>query len=482
MNNVDLILLVSSAVALLLGLGIGALIWHRIAVLERQKMVQQMDALRAQSEDLNARLDTAQHRLNAAEQRANEAQRAEAVAQDRVRHQAEELAKADAYRKQLADAQAALARKESDYQHLQTASAEQIGLLKQAKEELSAQFEKLAHKIFDEKSRRFSESNQQSLQQSLNPFREQLKGFQERVNQIYDIENRQHGELREQLKTLQEMNHSISREAHNLTRALKGDNKAQGNWGEVILERVLEESGLRKGHEYDTQQSFTDEQGRRRQPDVIVHLPDDKDIIIDAKVSLIAYERYCSSEDDSERSAALKEHIQSVRQHIGGLSTKAYQHIEGLRTLDFVFIFIPVEAAFMAAFEHDPELFRSAYEQNIVVVGPTTLLATLRTVQSIWRYERQNRNAEKIAREAGALHDQFVLVSESLEDLGKHLDRGQQAYEKTLKRMTEGRGNVVGRIARLEALGAKVKKQIPAALSDRADLQHDDTDNSAIDD
>ena len=211
---------------------------------------------------------------------------------------------------------------------------------------------------------------------------------------------------------------------------------------------------------------------------MIVRLPDEKDIIIDAKVSLIAYERYCSAESESERRDYLKAHIQSVRQHIAGLSTKAYQHIEGIRTLDFVFIFIPVEAAFMTAFEHDPELFRNAYEQNIIVVGPTTLLATLRTVQSIWRYERQNLNAEKIAREAGALHDQFALVVESLEDIGKHLDRGQSAYEKTIKRMTEGRGNLVGRVARLEQLGAKVKKTLPTALTERADVQQDDSDDN----
>ncbi|WP_372862128.1 DNA recombination protein RmuC [Spongiibacter sp.] len=458
-----------------LGLLAGSLLSRRFAARERDSLAQQLASLQVEQQLIR-------EELRSAEQRAVEARQAEAIAVERQSSQLEQLQlierERDDAREKLAQSQSALASKESDYRHLQTASSEQIALLKQARESLSEQFEQLAHRIFDEKSRRFSESNQQNLQQSLHPFREQLKGFQERVNQIYDIENRQHGELREQLKTLQEMNGNISREAHNLTRALKGDNKAQGNWGEVILERVLEESGLRKGHEYDTQQSFTDEQGRRRQPDVIVRLPDDKDIIIDAKVSLLAYERYCSSEDEAERSRFLKEHVQSVRQHVSGLSTKAYQHIEGLRTLDFVFIFIPVEAAFMAAFEHDTELFRSAYEQNIIVVGPTTLLATLRTVQSIWRYERQNRNAEQIAKEAGALHDQFALVVESLEDIGKHLERGQGAYEKTIKRMTEGRGNLVGRVARLEKLGAKVKKALPAAITDRADVQLADSDDS----
>ena len=239
---------------------------------------------------------------------------------------------------------------------------------------------------------------------------------------------------------------------------------------------MLEESGLRKGHEYETQVSFTDDSGRRRQPDVIVRLPDNKDIVIDAKVSLVAYERYCSAELDSDRQLALREHIQSIKNHVSGLSTKAYQHIEEIRSLDFVFIFIPVEAAFMAAFEHDPDVFRQAYEQNIIVVGPTTLLATLRTVQSIWRYERQNQNAEKIAKEAGGLHDQFALVLESLEDIGKHLGRSRDAYEKTLDRLTRGRGNLVGRVGRLEALGAKVKKTLPQRLAERADLESDLSD------
>ncbi|WP_269618309.1 DNA recombination protein RmuC [Zhongshania sp. BJYM1] len=383
------------------------------------------------------------------------------------------LASAELKSHELADA---LARKESAFTHLQTATAEQIALLSDAKKQLTEQFEQLANRIFDEKSQRFQVHSRDALDVQLKPFREQLKEFRGRVDHIYDNENRERGELKEQLKNLQEMNRSISKEAQNLTRALKGDNKAQGNWGEVILERVLEESGLRKGHEYETQVSFTDDSGRRRQPDVIVHLPDDKDIVIDAKVSLIAYERYCSSEDETERQAFLREHAQSVKAHINGLSTKGYEHIEGLRTLDFVFIFIPVEAAFMAAFEHDPELFRNAYEKNIIVVGPTTLLATLRTVQSIWRYERQNQNADEIAKQAGALHDQFALVLQSLEDVGKHLDRGRDAYEKTLNRMTLGKGNLVSRVSRLEALGAKVKKTLPVGLTDRADIDKTDYD------
>lgn len=388
--------------------------------------------------------------------------------------------KLSALSKLYSEQQVSSARIESEYKHFQVSSAEKMALLTDAKLQLSDQFEKLANRIFEEKHAKFQNVSKDSLESTLKPFREQMSAFRSRVDDIYDKENRERGELKEQLKNLQEMNSNISKEAQNLTRALKGDNKAQGNWGEVILEKVLEESGLRKGHEYETQQSFSDESGRRRQPDVIVRLPDEKDIIVDAKVSLIAYERYCSAEDDAERDLALREHINSVKQHISGLSTKAYQHIEGLRTLDFVFIFIPIESAFMTAFEHDPEMFRNAYEQNIIVVGPTTLLATLRTVQSIWRHERQNLNAEKIAKEAGALHDQFALVLQSLEDVGKHLNRGQEAYEKTLSRMSSGRGNLVGRVSRLEALGAKVKKPLPASLLERANIETGGEDSEEL--
>lgn len=468
----------STALALLIGLGVGLVIQRRIAAVQLDAVQSQIAALQLSLEQQATQLAEGQASLQACQDQLHASQRDLAVNADRVAQQAEALAQSRAslsQHEQLnSELKTELARQQSAYQHLQTATAEQIALLSDAKKQLTDQFEQLANRIFDEKSQRFQSHSREALELQLKPFRDQLSEFRGRVDHIYSDENRERGELKEQLKNLQEMNRNISKEAQNLTRALKGDNKAQGNWGEVILERVLEESGLRKGHEYLTQQSFTDDSGKRRQPDVIVRLPDDKDIVIDAKVSLIAYERYCSSEDDAERQTFLREHAQSVKAHINGLSTKGYEHIEELRTLDFVFIFIPVEAAFMAAFEHDPELFRSAYEKNIIVVGPTTLLATLRTVQSIWRYERQNQNAEKIAKEAGALHDQFALVVQSLEDIGKHLDRGRDAFDKTMNRMTVGRGNLVGRVSRLEALGAKVKKTLPVALTDRADVDLDE--------
>ncbi|CAA0088617.1 Uncharacterised protein [Zhongshania aliphaticivorans] len=469
-------------VSLCLGVGIATLLIQRGSALQIRVQKERADSVQLLLDEQGLLNTTLKKQLEDAQNKVVSLERDLAVVEERLNSQAialtaseASLAAADQKNSDLKDA---LARKESAYSHLETSTKEQLTLLTDAKKQLTDQFEQLANRIFDEKSQRFQAHSRDALDIQLKPFREQLKEFRGRVDHIYDNENRERGELKEQLKNLQEMNRSISKEAQNLTRALKGDNKAQGNWGEVILERVLEESGLRKGHEYETQLSFTDETGRRRQPDVIVRLPDDKDIVIDAKVSLLAYERYCSSDDDEARQACLREHAQSVKAHINGLSVKGYEHIEGLRTLDFVFIFIPVEAAFMAAFEHDPELFRNAYEKNIIVVGPTTLLATLRTVQSIWRYERQNQNAEEIARQAGALHDQFALVVQSLEDIGKHLDRGRDAYEKTLNRMTLGKGNLVSRVSRLETLGAKVKKTLPTSLTDRADIDRVEVDGS----
>ena len=354
---------------------------------------------------------------------------------------------------------------------------EKMRLLEQARDQLTAQFKQLSDAIFEQKQKTFNESSRQTLESLLTPFRDQLKEFRTRVDHIYDKESRDRSTLKEQIAQLQQVNQRMSAEAVNLTRALKGDSKTRGNWGEVILERVLEESGLRKGHEYETQASFTQQDGRRLQPDVIVHLPDEKDIVIDAKVSLVAYEQYASAEDETERKQALQAHVRSVKQHIDGLSLKSYEHISSINSLDFVLIFVPIESAFMAAFDADPELFRTAYEKNIIVVSPTTLLATLRTVQSIWRHEHQNRNAETIAREAGGLHDQFVMMLASLEDVGKHLDRSREAYEKTLDRISRGRGNLVRRVEKLEKLGAKVKRSLPKKYQTDDDIESLTTDD-----
>jgi DNA recombination protein RmuC len=346
---------------------------------------------------------------------------------------------------------------------------EKLKLLAEAKQQLTHEFETLAQKILEEKSERFTKQNQVNIDNTLNPLREQLTEFRKRVEDVYDKDSKDRTSLRSELSHLQLLNQRIGEEALNLTRALKGDNKAQGNWGEVVLERVLEESGLRKGHEYETQVTLHSADGQRRHPDVIVRLPDNKDIVIDAKVTLVAYERYCNAAIESERETALRQHIAAVRAHIDGLSLKQYENLPGVRSLDFVLIFIPIEAAFLAAFEHDANVFREAYEKNIIVVSPTTLLATLRTVQTIWRYERQNANADAIAKQAGALHDQFAMLLQSLQDIGKHLDKSRDAYEQTIDRFSRGRGNLVKRVSELSKLGAKTKKSLPPELLEGAE-------------
>lgn len=361
-----------------------------------------------------------------------------------------------------------------------SASAEKIEDFQQIKKQLQADFELLANRIFDEKTERFSLDSKVSLDSTLNPLREQLSDFKRKVEDVYDKDSKDRVKLGAELSQLKELNQRMSEEALNLTKALKGDNKMQGNWGEVILERVLEESGLHKGREYDTQVSLKSGEGGRRNPDVILRLPENKDIVIDSKVSLVHYENYCNNEDETARQQALKQHIASVRGHVNGLSFKDYENLDGINSLDFVFVFIPIESAFMAAFENDQNIFREAYEKNIIVVGPTTLLATLRTVQSIWRYERQNKNAEEIARQAGAMHDKFVSFIGDLDKISEHLTRANLAHDQAMNKLATGKGNLVSSTQRLEKLGAKVKKTVPAHLlteNDRSVSNNDEIRN-----
>jgi DNA recombination protein RmuC len=347
---------------------------------------------------------------------------------------------------------------------------EHIQILEQTRERLGQEFENLANRIFDEKSEKFSAMSKSKLDQTLTPLRQQLVEFKTRVEDVYDKESRDRVSLSHQIGELKSLNQKISEDAINLTNALKGDNKAQGNWGEVVLERLLEESGLRKGHEYETQVALKSDAGQRRNPDVIVRLPENRDLVIDAKVSLLDYERYHSAGEDSEKQVHLRAHIASIKRHIQGLSAKAYESLEGIRTLDFVLIFIPIETAFLLAFEHEPGLFKQAYDKNVIVVSPTTLLATLRTIQSIWRYERQNRNAEAIAQQAGRVHDQVVRVAESLEDVGKYLGKAQDSWHRTKERLRTGRGNLLMTADKLEQLGARTRKQ----LSKENPTEHDE--------
>ncbi len=369
---------------------------------------------------------------------------------------------------ELAAVQSEYGRLEERLEQEGRTAQEKLELLQGARKQLGEEFSNLANRIFEEKSQRLVQTNQETLKATLDPLKTQIKDFRKKVEDVYDKESRDRVSLRHELENLKQLNQRMSEDAVNLTRALKGDKKTQGNWGEVVLERVLEDSGLRKGYEYETQFSAVSAEGQRRLPDVVVRLPDDKDIIIDSKVSLVDYERYVNAENEEDRQAALAAHVRAIKQHIKGLSLKEYEQLEGLRSLDFVLLFIPIESAFMAAFDSDPTMFKTAYDKQIIVVSPTTLLATLRTVQTIWRYEHQNRNAEKIAQQAGSIHDQFARVLESLQDIGKHLNRAQEAWEKTRGRMSRGRGNLVKKVQELEKLGARTKKTLPAKMLDEA--------------
>jgi len=362
--------------------------------------------------------------------------------------------------------------------HEQVKNAEEkLTLLKESEARLSIQFEHLASKIFEERNRQFTEHNKASMDHIVKPLREQLGEFKQRIETVYDNENKDRISLTEQIKLLRNETTQMNKEALNLTRALKGDKKTQGNWGEMILETVLERSGLRKGIEYDTQGSFRDEDNRLFKPDVIVHLPEDKDIIIDSKVSLIAYEQYCAAEDDNERSQYLKQHTDAVRNHIKGLSAKDYSALKGLRSLDFVLLFMPIEAAFIAAFQADERLFTDAFEHNIVVVTPTTLLATLRTIENIWRYERQNENAKLIADKAGVVYDKIRGFVEDLDKLGKQLSTVQGTYEGVMNKLTLGNGNLIRQANSFLELGVKVKKSLPKHINQQAGIEEDSDEN-----
>lgn len=341
---------------------------------------------------------------------------------------------------------------------------EKIELLQSAKEQMKAEFNVLANRIFEEKNERMVQNNKASLETTLGPLKTQLTDFKKKVEDVYDKESRDRVSLQNELEQLKKLNTQMSEDALNLTRALKGDKKTQGNWGELVLERVLEQSGLRKGTEYETQVALKAEDGSRRYPDVIIRLPDNKDVVVDAKMSLVDYEQCVNADNDEDKEHFLSRHVSAVANHISSLSVKEYEKLEGIRSLDFVLMFIPIESAFIAAFDADPETFSKAYDKQVIVVSPTTLLVTLRTIQTIWRYEHQNRNAEKIAALAGGIFDQFSLIVESLDDVGRSLGKAQDSFDQAHKRLSTGKGNMVKRVQQLQDLGARTKKKLPASV------------------
>jgi len=332
--------------------------------------------------------------------------------------------------------------------------------LNESKEQMGEAFENLANKIFDDKSKKLVDNNKESLNTVLNPLQDKIRQFEKRVEETYDKESKERFSLAKEIKQLQEMNTQISEDAVNLTNALKGDNKAQGNWGEMILETLLENSGLVKGREYEVQVSLQSAEGGKFQPDVIVHLPESRDIIIDSKVSLKAWDAYCSADEADEKAELLKLHVQSVRSHVKGLSGKDYQNLAGLSTLDYVFMFMPIDAAYSVAIQNDPDLSQYAFEKNIVFVSPTMLLTTLKLAQNLWRLDQQNRNAVEIAEKAGALYDKFVNFVTDLEDVGARIDSSKKSYDKAHNKLRSGTGNLIRRVEDLKTLGAKTSKKL----------------------
>lgn len=333
-----------------------------------------------------------------------------------------------------------------------------------SQELITQQFELLAHKIFDEKTKKLDDVSTKNLTVLLDPLKERLKDFERKVEEVYAIERSERGVLKGELNKLLELNHVMSKEAQSLSRALKGDVKTQGNWGEMILENILERSGLREGEEYVTQgieMGLRSEEGGRLLPDIVVKVPGGKHLIVDSKVSLKAYESYSSCDSDDDRLRFAKLHIQSLEAHMSGLSSKRYHLAEGLQSPDFVILFMPLEPAFALAFREKPEIFQNAWEKNIAIVSPTTLLTTLRTVASLWKQEKQQKNAYDIARRGGLLYEKFASLLSDLRVLGDRLDSSQKAYSEVIKKMSDGRGNLISQVEELKELGAKTEKQLP---------------------
>lgn len=389
----------------------------------------------------------------------------EQVAEGWQQRAAEESSKNQQLTQQLQELLAQISALKAEKNFLQEKLEKQIQQTEELQKRLTVEFENIANRVMKQRTEEFNATNQRSLGELLNPLKEKITEFEQTVQNTYEKELREKLSLGEELKKLTEMNRQMSQDATNLTNALKGDAKKQGNWGEVVLERVLERSGLTLGQEYKREDVVEGSEGEVIRPDVIIYLPDNKHIIVDSKVSLVAYERYVSTDDDFVREKSIKEHILSIRNHVKGLSEKNYQNARNINTPDFVLLFMPIEAAFAAAVQNDSELFSFAWEKHIVIVSPTTLLATLRTIASIWKQENQTKNAQEIARLSGTLYDKLVGFAEDMEKIKTNIDRADKAYDEALKKLKDGKGNVIRTAEKIKELGAKTgNKTLPEAF------------------
>jgi len=410
------------------------------------------ETLRKQAEALNAAKITAEERSRILEHQAQ--------AQQLVMKEKESL---------INDLNVQLSRKTTENEGLN----EKLSTLKKDIENLQEnfrnEFKNLANDILEEKTKKFTEQNRSKLDEILKPLSEKIRDFEKKVEDTYDKESKQRFSLEKEIKNLAELNQQISKEANNLTHALKGQTKTQGNWGEIILESILEKSGLVRDREYSVQASYTNEQGKRLQPDVIIAYPGVRSLVVDSKVSLLAYERYASAETKEEQDKALRDHLLSVRTHIAELSSKNYQDLYQLKGLDFVILFMPVEPAYLIAMQAEPDLWSYAYERRVLLISPTNLIAVLRMISNLWRVEYQNKNAVEIARQSADLLDKFVGFLEDLEDVGRKLESTRQSYDASMNKLSTGKGNLIRRAEKIKELGAKPSKEIPKTLLDKAE-------------
>jgi DNA recombination protein RmuC len=433
----NVILLASFIIALTIGIFIGKQLFAANSKSEKASLEEKINGLLAQMEHIKTQLQqTVQER-------------------ETIRGEKESLA-------------IQLSKKETDFENLWERNKEQKDEVEKLQEKFTKEFENLANKILDEKTTKFTEQNKENLKNILTPLQDKILNFEKKVEDTHKESIDYHAALRQQILGLREMNEQMSKETLNLTKALKGDSKMQGNWGELILERVLEKSGLEKGREYEVQQSFVTEEGNRVFPDVVINLPDGKKMVVDSKVSLTAYEKYVNEHDDTEKANHLKEHINSIKRHVEQLGNKNYHDLYQMESPDFVLLFIPIESAFAIALNEDTSLYNKAFEKNIVIVTPSTLLATLRTIDSMWTNQKQQENAVEIARQAGALYDKFEGFVSDLVKIGNKIKDTKTEYDNAMNKLVDGNGNLITRVENLKKMGAKAKKSLPENILQRA--------------
>ena len=443
------------------------------AALDKRLMEERLDVRARTAERAAAELTTTQRELREISER-HEVSKADGI---RLRSENSQLtSQLEKSREEVAEARADAGAAKLHLTEIRTrldeaekGYREKEALFKEASDALKKEFQLLANQIFEHQGQRLRTANTEQLNSVLTPFKDQIKDFKQRVEEVYTTDAKDRASLLTEVRNLQEASERVNREAESLTRALKGDTRVQGSWGEVVLERVLEDSGLRRDHEYLVQTSFRNEGGELKRPDVIIRLPGDKDVVVDAKVSLAAYEQALAGTDEPTREAAITRHVQSLRTHVRNLAGQDYDRLHGVRSLDFVLLFMPVEAAFTMAMERDPSIFTEAFEKRLVIVSPTTLMMTLRIIDNVWRYEKQSRNAQEIARRAGALYDKVRVILEDMDQLGKSLGTAKRSYDSAYARLVSGKGNLVRQVEQFRELGADVKKALPRDLIEAAE-------------